>query len=152
MTNPADCSSLFPAPWHLGVHHLGELVVPERTVTLRGEQVQTLVLEPWQQSLEFSVSFDDVLSAIGGWPGGYVEGDGSWVWRPKPGPEGSFIEGNLFDGQVNLRHVELKGKLKRGELKQLLELLAGGSTRLAIQWVSEGLFLDAQAFLAAIDE
>ena len=137
-------------PWHLVVHHLASEPQASMQRAIAGRSLKVLQLEPWQQSHEFHRTFDGVLAAINTELGGYVEGDGSFVWRPQPGPDGSFIEGNLFDGDQNLRHVELKGRLSRGELERFLKLLGWPDDRLVIQFVTHGLFLGVDDFLSCI--
>ncbi|MEZ6108411.1 MAG: hypothetical protein R3B96_20515 [Pirellulaceae bacterium] len=111
-------------PWHLVVHHLASEPQASTQRAIAGRSLKVLQLEPWQQSHEFHRTFDGVLAAINTELGGYVEGDGSFVWRPQPGPDGSFVEGNL-DGDQNLRHVELKGRLSRGDWSGFSSCWAG---------------------------
>lgn len=136
--------------WHLGIHHLASQPIAERDIERNGVALRALTLEPWQQSHEFRVTFDEVLATLTQWPGCYVEGDGSMVWRPFKGPNGPFLEANLFDGEVCLRHMELKGRAYREQFQQLFRLLGWPQDELVVQLVKEGLFVRASDFLELV--
>lgn len=136
-----------PALHHLGLHRAPVVDVVRRDLLWQGATVSAYVPTPAQQSLEFELSFEAFLDAVTNLGNAYVEGDGSFVWRPVLRPDGAFFEGNAFDGEQSLRYVELKGRGARRDFERLLETLGWPRTEIMVQVVADGLMLPVEAVM-----
>ena len=142
--------SIFPL--HLCLHAAPLESRPVENIKHRGYSLSRWRLEPADQACELAVTFEDFINAVEKLPGSFVEWDGSFTWRPH-GASGNWLEGNAIDGRQGLQNVEIKLHGPLPELTTLFDLLGWPGQGLAIQWVTEGLYLvaDSAIDLVSID-
>jgi len=132
---------------HLGLHRAPRTAVARRPQVWHGESVLVFECTPQEQSLEFELTFDAFLDAVTNLGNAYVEGDGSFVWRPVLRPDGTFFEGNAFDGEQALRYVELKGRGTRADFARLLTTLGWPQIEIMVQVVEDGMMLPVETVM-----
>lgn len=130
----------------MSIHRRGSDLEAAAEVEISGCRLSTLSSERHDFSSLFDTTFEEVLSRLSQFPRLFIEPDGSFVWRGGSGDLAWQLDGQLFDRNDRLQHVELHGTLSLDELDQFLAALGGPTTRFVFQLMREAYLLDEVAF------
>lgn len=132
--------------FHIFIHARPARQIATSQVELDGVLLRTLQIDPTELTEEHSATFEHTLEVLTKLPRSYVEPDGAFFWRPEPRPDGSFVEGNIFDGIQTVQHMELKGNCSIAEFDQVTGSLGTAKERLVIQMLPYAIFVDYEQF------
>ncbi len=115
-------------------------------VKLRGETYATHAWTPAHAATQFSARFEDAIAALDRLDGMFTEPDGAFLWKPCAATPGWQVEGELYDRQGRLQHVDLRGACPTERFDDLLRAFGWPEQRVLIQDTATGIFLEEPEF------
>jgi hypothetical protein len=134
---------------HVNVLAVPTLCVDGLPLTLRGETLTPLVSPtggPPQFDRTFTVTWDEVQTALLALPRMDSEPDGYFVVAGAEAGERWQIDGHLFEYQDQLHRMELHGRCPAAFFDALLSAFGWPATQVVLQLVQEGVTLGEGEF------
>ena len=128
------------------IHARPAEVTPGPTISLGGQTVATVNVDPTALRVPCACSFEEAADALSHLPRMYCEPDGSFVWVSPYGQSGWQVDGNLYDRDGRLLFVDLKGSCPAESFDELLRALGWPTTPLLFQLVREAVFVEEPEF------
>jgi hypothetical protein len=93
-----------------------------------------------------SVEFDVAIERLGSLDRMYAEPDGSLVWTSPGGGAGWQVDGNAYEKDGRVLHVDLRGSCPAEAFDRLLACFGWPQQRVLVQLLRPGVFLEEEAF------
>lgn len=108
----------------------------------------TLGVAPADLARPLAVGFDDALERLGRLERMFVEPDGALVWTGTAGGQPWQVDGNAWERDGRLSHLDLKGRCPPAAFDLLLAASGWPAEPVMIQLVRGGVFVDEETFRA----
>lgn len=131
-----------PQPLHVILQPRPADAEPGPSATLDGCRVATLKATALGDAPGWSLTFEQAVAGMERLPALFVEPDGSFTWGNPPGQPIWRIDGNLYDYDDRLRHIDLKLACPGARLLELTEALGLDSAKSIAQFVPQGRFFE----------
>ena len=128
-----------PDPIHLVIHRRPTEYAEKPALDLHAKRLPLLDID---RPLPLAVTFEKVFEQLVALDRMLLEPDGSFVWSG----DGWQIDGQINDGGDTVDNVELKGTCPIEKWRTLVHILGGTTSDLMIQFVREGVYVDAEHF------
>ena len=133
--------------FYVTVHAQPSSVAVGAEIELAGRRLRVLQVSHQELSTTtMSCTFEEARQRLSALARMFCESDGSFVWVSPQGEPAWQVDGNLYDRNMRLLFVDLKGSCPRDQFDRFLAALGWPETKLMFQLTREAVFLDEAEF------